>query len=165
MMDKQIMEPTERLAKEIVRVMYIESTIWFVIQIIVMGVLFYLDYYFAWQSWITIILVIIAILLIISKVIDYILPVYRYRNWRFGADEAYLYIKHGAIFETRQIVPMTKIQSVQTDQGPLLRRYHLYAVTVATMGTTHTIPGLKKADAFAVRDEIARYAKIKEEEE
>src|SRR5699024_3062852 len=111
------------------------------------------------------ILIGVAILLVINKVVDFILPFYRYRNFRYAADEAFLYIKSGAIFEKREVVPMTKIQAVQTDQGPLLRRYNLYTVTVSTMGTTHGMTGLKKDVAFALRDEIARYAKIKEEDE
>ena len=164
-MIEQIKEPTKRLAENYIRVMYIESIIWLIIQAIVIGGLFFLNDYFAWKSWITVILVIITVLAIINKVFDLILPVFRYRNWRYSIDAAYLYIKHGAIVETRKIVPMTKIQSVQTEQGPLLRKYQLYTVSVTTMGTSHSIPGLRKETAFALRDEIARYAKIKEEEE
>lgn len=158
-------DPTEKQEREIIRVNYIESIIWFLIQAIMMGVLFFCHDYFGWKSWIMPILIGITILLVVNKIFDLILPFYRYHNFRYQADEAFLYIKSGAIFEKREVVPMTKIQAVQTDQGPLLRRYNLYTVTVSTMGTTHGMTGLKKDVAFALRDEIARYAKIKEEDE
>jgi len=164
-MTEKIQEPQNRLAKDVIRVMYIESIIWLLIQALVIGVLFFLDHYYEWNRWVSLALIIVTIIAIINKVVDLILPIFRYRNWRYGVDTSYLYLKHGAIFETRQLIPMTKIQSVETEQGPLLRRYNLYTVSVATMGTSHSIPGLPKDTAFALRDEIARYAKIKEEEE
>ncbi|HZW67657.1 MAG TPA: PH domain-containing protein [Pseudogracilibacillus sp.] len=159
-----IKEPDQRLHKDVVKVMYIASILWMLVQAIVLALAFYLYYYFDWPKWVFIGLIIVTVIAIINKVVDLILPMLRYRNWRYRADEAYLYLKRGAIFESRTIVPMTKIQSVSTSQGPLLRRYKLYDIEVATMGTAHTIPGLPKDTAFQLRDDIATYAKIKEEE-
>ena|SRR5699024_1038621 len=164
-MDRKQQEPQNKLAKNFVRVMYIESIIWLLIQALVLGGLFFLANYYEWNHWIKVGLIVLTVLLVINKIIDLILPIFRYRNWRYGADASYLYVKQGAIFEKRKLIPMTKIQTVETEQGPLLRRYNLYTVSVTTMGPGHSIPGLPKDTAFALRDEIARYAKIKEEEE
>lgn len=60
---------------------------------------------------------------------------------------------------------MTKIQSVATEQGPILRKYGLYSVSVETMGSSHTIPALPKDVAVELRNQIAQYAKIKEVEQ
>lgn len=160
-----IQEPNNRLHKNVVKVMYIRSIIWMFIQAVLLGVAFYVYHYFSWPKWAFYIILVVTAAAVINKIVDLILPMLRYRNWRYRADEAYLYLKRGAVFESRTIVPMTKIQSVSTSQGPLLRRYNLYDVEVATMGTQNTIPGLPKDTAFALRDDIAKYAKIKEEEE
>lgn len=162
-MGQSLPEPNKKLAKEIIRIMYIESIIWFIVQAVIIGGLFIINHLYWSKYWLTVILIILTIIAVVNKIIDLILPIFRYRNWRYYADESYLYLKYGALFETRIIVPMTKIQSVKTEQGPLLRKYNLYTVTVTTMGDSHSITGLPKDVALSLRDEIARYAKIKEE--
>ena len=71
-------------------------------------------------------------------------------------------MKSGALVEEYKIVPMTKIQSVATNQGPLLRKYGLYNLTVETMGSSHMIPALPTVVANELRNRIAEYAKLKE---
>ncbi|WP_308737420.1 PH domain-containing protein [Paenibacillus sp. PCH8] len=60
---------------------------------------------------------------------------------------------------------MAKVQSVTTNQGPLMRKYGLYSVTVGTMGSGHHIPALPEEVAFALRNQIASYARINEVDE
>lgn len=80
-------------------------------------------------------------------------------------NEEFLQLKSGAINETHELVPMTKIQSVATEQGPILKRYELCSVTVETMGSSHTIPALPKELAIELRNQMAQYAKMKEVEQ
>lgn len=159
-----MINPEQRIAKESVKVGLISEMISTVIGVIVLGVLFYVDYYFSWTEWIGWILIVITVLVAISTVISFIVPFYQYKNWRYSIDEEFLQLKSGAFKEVHQLVPMTKIQSVKTEQGPLLRKYGLYAVSMETMGSTHKIPALKKEVAIRLRNQIAVYAKIKEVE-
>ena len=59
---------------------------------------------------------------------------------------------------------MTKIQSISTNQGPLLRKYDFYSISIDTMGSSHSIPALPKEKAIELRNQIAYFAKIKEVE-
>ncbi|MCG7334128.1 PH domain-containing protein [Sporosarcina sp. ACRSM] len=157
--------PQKRLAKEAIKVWLISDMIANLIGFLVLGILFYLDIRFSWKEWIRLLLIILTVFALIGGVWSLIHPFLSYKNWRYDADEQFLQLKLGAIKEMHQLVPMTKIQSVATEQGPLLRRYGLCSVSVETMGSSHTIPALPKRAAIELRNQIATYAKIKEVEQ
>ncbi|MBO0993199.1 PH domain-containing protein [Bacillus sp. SD088] len=156
--------PQRRLSKDAVKVWLISETVENIIGLIILGALFYLDYRFSWKEWIGWILIIITVFALIAGIWSLISPFILYKNWRYDVDEEFLQLKSGAINETHQLVPMTKIQSVMTEQGPILRKYGLCSVSVKTMGSSHTIPALPKEVAVELRNQIAQYAKIKEVE-
>lgn len=157
-------EPQKQLSKDAVKVWLISETITNLIGFIVLGVLLYLDYHFSWKEWIGWILIGITVLAVLGAVWSFINPFLLYKSWRYDIDEEFLQLKSGVFNEVHQLVPMTKIQSVATKQGPLLRKYGLCSVMVDTMGSSHTIPALPKEVAVELRDKIAQYAKIKEVE-
>ncbi|WP_283152521.1 PH domain-containing protein [Guptibacillus hwajinpoensis] len=165
-MSTEICNPNRQLAKEAVRVWTINAIIGNSIGFLVLGILFYLDNRFTWWGWVRWLLMIALIIMIVMTVWDvFIYPKLKYKYWRYEADEEYLKLRHGAINEEHQLVPMSKIQAVATSQGPILRSYQLYALSIETMGSSHMIPALPKEEAFQLRNEIARYAKVKEEGE
>ena len=157
--------PEKRLSKDAIKVWLIGEVIGNVIGLIVLGVLFYLDYYFAWKEWIGWILIVITILAFLGAIWGLIRPFLLYKNWRYDADEEFLHLKSGAIYETHQLVPMSKIQAVKTEEGPIFRKYGLCSVSVETMGSSHAIPALRKSVAIELRNRIAQYAKVKEVEQ
>ncbi|WP_102272657.1 PH domain-containing protein [Cytobacillus massiliigabonensis] len=163
-MNSHISSPQNQLSKKAVKVWIISEVIENVIGFIVLGVLFYLDYLFSWKEWIGWILIGVASLSVLFAVWSFIKPFLLYKTWRYAVDEEFLQLKHGALIEKNQLIPMTKIQSVATNQGPLLRRYDLYTVSVETMASTHTIPALPKETAIELRNQIAQFAKVKEVE-
>ncbi|ONK21340.1 hypothetical protein BLX87_22405 [Bacillus sp. VT-16-64] len=157
--------PKKRLSKDAIKVWLISDTIGNIVGFIILGTLFYLDDRFSWKEWIGWILIGITVLLIIGFIWSLIEPFFLYKNWRYDVNEEFLQLKSGAINETHELIPMTKIQSVATEQGPILRKYGLYSVSVETMGSSHTIPALPKDVAVELRNQIAQYAKIKEVEQ
>ncbi|PLR94124.1 PH domain-containing protein [Bacillus sp. T33-2] len=156
--------PQKRLSRDAVKVWFISGTIENVIGFIVLGILFYLDYRFSWKEWIGWILIGIAIISVLAFVWSIFSPVLLYKSWRYDADEEFLQLKSGVLNEQHQLVPMTKIQSVAIKQGPLLRKYGLCTVHIQTMGSSHSIPALPKEEAIELRNQIAQFAKIKEQE-
>ncbi|MEH7352975.1 PH domain-containing protein [Neobacillus drentensis] len=160
----QMNEPQKRLSKDAVKVWIISETILNVIGFIILGILLYLDYRFSWKEWIGWIIKGLLPIAVLGAVWSWISPFLLYKNWRYDVDEEFLQLKSGVVNETHQLVPMTKIQSVATKQGPLLRKYRLCSVSIETMGSSHTIPALPKEIAIELRNQIAHYAKIKEVE-
>lgn len=87
-------------------------------------------------------------------------PSLRYRYWRYEirTDEADL--KHGWFTQTRQLVPMARIQHVDTRRGPLERRFGLASVVLYTAAGPASIPALSPEVAADVRDRIATLANV-----
>jgi membrane protein YdbS with pleckstrin-like domain len=87
-------------------------------------------------------------------------PALRYRYWHYEIrpDEADL--QHGWLTRTRQLVPMARIQHVDTRSGPLDRRFGLASVVLYTAAGAALIPALAVDVAAEVRDRIATLANI-----
>ena len=56
--------------------------------------------------------------------------------------ETEIEIQRGIFVIKRTLVPMIRVQHVETNQGPFLRKYDLASVEVSTAATVHTIPAL-----------------------
>src|SRR5690625_14187 len=162
----EIKTPESKLSKDVIKVKIIDEVMENVIIMFVLGVLFYLNKLFSWDGWISLLLIGITIIIILIAFWSiFISPFLLYKNWRYHVDEEFLQLKSGALKEKHQLVPMTKIQSVETNQGPILRKYGLYSLSIETMGSSHRIPALPEEVAIALRNQIAYFAKIKEVDE
>lgn len=105
-----------------------------------------------------------AVWLVISFVIIIIIPNIRHRIWRYEVHENEIDIQHGIFVVTRVIVPMVRVQHVDTSQGPILRKYNLASVQISTAATTHSIPALDVEEADQLRDSISRLARVTEDD-
>lgn len=94
----------------------------------------------------------------------FLIPKLRYRRWRYEIFEQEIYIQHGILIVTRTIIPMIRVQHVDTQQGPILKRYHLATVSISTAATTHEIPALREEDASNLRDRISTLARVDEDD-
>ncbi|MEK5496012.1 PH domain-containing protein [Bacillus altitudinis] len=128
---------------------------------IIIGV-FVASYYFQWPYWIGAILIGLWVLQVIFGI--WLIPKIRHRIWRYEVFENEIEIQHGLIRVTRVIVPMVRVQHVDTSQGPLLRRYRLASVQISTAATVHDIPALELEEADELRDYISRLARVTEDD-
>lgn len=94
----------------------------------------------------------------------YLIPKIRYRRWRYEIYEQEIYIQHGILIMTRTIIPMIRVQHVDTKQGPILKIYKLATVSISTAATIHEIPALNEADASRLRDRISNLAMVDEDD-
>lgn len=84
----------------------------------------------------------------------------RYRRWRWQVTEIEVRLQSGLIIITRTVIPMARIQHVDTSQGPILRMFDLSEVHVYTAAGEHKIPMLADKDAEEIRDRIATLAQV-----
>lgn len=80
-------------------------------------------------------------------------------RWKYQVYEDEVELMFGVIVKRRIIIPMIRVQHVDTRQGPVLRYFGLASVTISTAATVHEIPGLTMADADRLRDQIAELAR------
>lgn len=92
------------------------------------------------------------------------IPYLSWKNWRYSINQKEIDLKHGVLVKTRTLIPLSRVQHVDTRQGPLLRHYHLSSVTISTAATTHEIPGLDQVLADRVRRQISTYARLAEDD-
>lgn len=86
-------------------------------------------------------------------------PRARYRHFGYHVGEVDVRVARGALWRTLSVVLHSRIQHVDTRQGPLARMFGLASVVVFTAGSVGAmveIPGLAAADAEALRDRLAR---------
>lgn len=159
----EILTPKERISKEAIKVWRISSLFTYIFLIAISGALLWASYYFSWPKWLSVIFWVAVIFYPIASIwAIFIRPSLLYRFWRYGLDEYFVRLKSGIITKSDIVVPMTKIQYVEANQGPIMRRYNLYSLTIGTLGSSHEIPALKEREAFKLRDLISEHAKLKE---
>ncbi|MDP3631076.1 MAG: PH domain-containing protein [Actinomycetota bacterium] len=83
-----------------------------------------------------------------------------YRRWRWGVSDVDVRLQSGLVIITRTVIPMARIQHVDTSQGPILRLFSLSEVRFSTAAGKHKIPMLADADAADIRDRIAATAQV-----
>ena len=85
-------------------------------------------------------------------------------TWRYDVTPTDVDLYHGVFVKKRVLVPLVRVQHVETKQGPVLRAHGLASVTVSTAGESFEIPGLAEADAAALRDRVAELARLAKED-
>ncbi|HLR54041.1 MAG TPA: PH domain-containing protein [Pseudogracilibacillus sp.] len=156
-------ELKQKMNKKFIKATILSEVLEDIIIVGVLALLYGLNLQFNWPTWLGWIWITLAVLLVIIDIWSIGLrPYLLYKNTRYEINEDYLQVKSGAMFEKFEMIPMTKIQSVETNQGPIMRKFDLCTVSVETMGSTHAILGIEKKKAIQARNDIAQFAKIKE---
>ena len=84
-------------------------------------------------------------------------PGRRYRAWGYAMDADELRIARGVWTRIETIVPLARVQHVDVSQGPIERTFGVCRLMLHTAGTMHSrvvLPGLARATAEALRDEV-----------
>ncbi len=90
-------------------------------------------------------------------------PEVRYRRWRWEVTDLEVRLQHGLIVIERVVIPMVRIQHVDTSQGPIMHAFGLSEVKVSTAAGLHAIPALADEDAGVLRDKIAVLARVRDD--
>lgn len=107
----------------------------------------------------------LAILVVVNTVLRVAwIPDLRWRHWRYDVDQHEVDLKHGVFVVSRTLVPIRRVQHVDTRQDPLQRYYGLAGVRIYTAATVHEIPALMEQEAETVRDQISELARIADED-
>ncbi len=92
-----------------------------------------------------------------------VVPGIRWRMWRYEISPDEVDLQRGILWIERTLVPLARIQHVDTRQGPLQRRYGLSTVVIYTAAGPNQIPELSTAVAAEVRDRIAALTREQDE--
>ena len=92
-----------------------------------------------------------------------VVPDVRVRRFRYEVREDEIDLRRGAFTVVRTLVPMVRVQHVDTRRTVLSQMFGLASVVFHTAAGATSIPALREVDAAAIRDRIADLARTPEE--
>jgi membrane protein YdbS with pleckstrin-like domain len=87
-----------------------------------------------------------------------VIPELRWRRWRWDVRPDAIEIRHGTLTIRHTLVPMVRVQHVDTTSNVVEQAFNLGTVIVHTAAGSHKIPLLTDQDAEQVRAQIAALA-------
>jgi uncharacterized protein len=157
-----VKEPQKRISERALLVWRISGAIKIVIGWILTTALYFLVNFFDWPMWIPTICIVLGVIFTILNII--VFPSFRWRRWRYEVREEEIELQEGFFIRKRTLIPMVRVQHVDTVQGPILRKYHLASVIVHTAATAHEIPALEEDEAEELRFFISKLARVVDED-
>ena len=92
-----------------------------------------------------------------------VVPGLRWRRWRYEIRAEEVDLQRGILWVSRTLVPLARIQHVDTQSGPLQRRFGLATVVFYTAAGANQIPELSASVAAGVRDRISELTREQDE--
>ena len=92
-----------------------------------------------------------------------VVPDLRWRRWRYEIRDDEVDLQRGILWISRTLVPLARIQHVDTQSGPLQRRFGLATVVFYTAAGPNQIPELSAPIAAEARDRIAELTRQQDE--
>lgn len=130
--------------------------------IVVAGIISFLTYKFNWPVYIY--PVIVGVFVLDAIVSIWIFPTIRWNIWRYEVRDQEIEIQSGLFIVKRTLIPMVRVQHVDTEQGPILKKYGLSNISISSAATIHTIPLLETGEADMLRMKISELARVAEED-
>ena len=155
-------EPEKRISEQALKVWRIAGVLNSIITFVIAVVAIALTIIFDWSFWISI--GAISVLVVYVYFVVFLFPSLRWKRWRYEVRDQEIELQHGIFIIKRTLVPMVRVQHVDTVQGPILRKYDLATVTISTAATIHEIPALEMAEAEEMRFFISKLARVADED-
>nr|WP_184403566.1 PH domain-containing protein [Geomicrobium halophilum] len=118
---------------------------------------------FNWPLWILYVLILLWVGVTLLQ--SLLVPTIRWRRWRYEVYDEEIDLQYGVFIIRRTLIPMIRVQHVDTEQGPIYRHYNLAAVSISTAATVHQIPALTEEVASELRDQIAVLAQTADDDD
>ncbi|MDX8044483.1 PH domain-containing protein [Gracilibacillus sp. S3-1-1] len=156
-------QPSERIALDAMKAWKISAhLVAIILLLLTIGAfvaVYFLDFVPYWAA-----SIFAGLSILIWIVSAFIIPKIRWRRWRYQVYDQEIYIQNGILIVTRTLVPMIRVQHVDTQQGPILKRYGLATLQISTAATKHEIPALLEEEAAALRDQISELARVEQDD-
>ncbi len=93
-------------------------------------------------------------------------PGRRFRRWGYAKTDDELHVAHGVYVHAETSVAFHRVQHIDIAQGPIERMCGVWQLVLNTAGTLNSqirLPGLSRATAEALRDEIRLHVRADKE--
>jgi len=156
-------EPKERLDRRALKAWFFSGLIWGLI-LMIFPVLYLTAAPLFWDlpavyGWLA------AGLVVLYTLWDaVIVPRIKLHFWRYEIRDDEIDIRHGVFIIRRTLIPMIRVQHVDTEHGPIMRLFGLATLRISTAASEHRIPALSRERAAELRGEISALARVSDED-
>ncbi|MGM0436102.1 MAG: PH domain-containing protein [Bacillota bacterium] len=154
--------PKERLHPKAIWAWRIKGAVYFLIYSVLVAAFFITRIFVSLPLQIGFTLLGIALFLGVIQIL--IIPKLRMIYWGYEIKDNEIDIQHGIIVVKRTLIPMARIQHVDTEHGPIMRQFKLATLNIATAGTEHKIPALDFETARMLRKKISSLAALSDDD-
>lgn len=125
---------------------------WLVVILVQLALLLFPDGLLRWH------LAVLTVTVIVAAIHLVVMPQWRFRVHRWEVTANAVYTQSGWISQERRIAPISRIQTVDSERGPLEQLFRLSNVTVTTASAAGPlrIHGLDRDEAQALVDELSQ---------
>ena len=137
-------EPSQRVSPRAVTYWRVNA----LIGTVVVAVIGFVVWFFvpSWPWWATAIAAVIGVWCLVELLIA---PTFRYRIHRWEVDDVAVHTREGWLSLDSRIAPLNRVQTVDSNQGPVMRLFRIASITVTTASAAGpiTINGLDQDEA------------------
>ena len=90
-------------------------------------------------------------------------PMVLWRRWRYEIRAEEIDLRHGLFTVRRTLVPIRRVQHVDTESGPLQSLFELATVSFHTAAGSTKIPGLLQSQAEDIRRRVAELTRTRDD--
>lgn len=105
----------------------------------------------------------LAVGLVVAVLLAAVIPPLRWRRWRYEIRDDEIDLRHGTFTVRRTLVPIRRVQHVDTEVGPLQQSFGLAGVKFHTAAGATAIPALDRGEAELVRARVAELARTRDD--
>lgn len=113
---------------------------------------------------ITVLKYVISVLTVIivgfSIIETFVFPFWEYKFWRYGIFEDKIETVQGVIIKTKIIIPISRVQNIKIEQGPIQRIFGIVTIKIVTAGGDHEIPAITSIEAEQITDNLKNVVEI-----
>ncbi|HEX5163990.1 MAG TPA: PH domain-containing protein [Thermomicrobiales bacterium] len=148
--------PSERLDPRALTAWRISGLLSSLLLLALAAAVSWLLWYLEQRLWLVALPLLVA--LVAGVIATWVAPAVQWRRWRYAVTERDIELQRGLIVVTRTLIPIVRVQHVDTRQGPILRRFDLAGIAIATAAGTEEIPALAVEVADDLRHRISDLA-------
>jgi membrane protein YdbS with pleckstrin-like domain len=101
--------------------------------------------------------------LVAGALVAVVVPELRWRRWRYEIRADEIDLRHGVFTVRRTLVPIRRVQHVDTESGVLQGMFDLATVSFHTAAGKTAVPALLRGQAEAVRRQVGELARTRDD--
>lgn len=145
------MKKSQHLPERIKKVWKISALLSLVVGSVMCAVIYWVVDHFDWPGWIN---YIAWTLVLLDFVVELLIIPYRYRFWLYQITTTDVEIESGFFLHKQTAIPISRIQNVTLQAGPLFQLFHLQSVKIETAAAAHEIAGVLPESAVQLKQRL-----------